>query len=369
MSLIRLLILAEIATVTATCGRLPPVEHASSDFAAVVDGHEFILTYEATHDVMRDEDPRVELLVLVHHDGRVNPVSSFDYMIAAVDSAAADRPDLRLRETTMVLAPAMIYPRNVDDRPERYADGHYPLWHGGWREGAESENAPTVSNFDLIDALLLHVANRFPNLRAVVQIGHSAGGQLVSRYVVGTTIHDELEERGIYMRSIIANPSSFLYLDRQRPDLSADSGFVDYSDSIPLLAEKPCRDFNEYPAGLDGGVPYMERRPAGDMLAAFERRDVWVFNGAEDNDSAARDMDPRCPAALQGRHRLERGRRYYEYLGQVFGPDVYESKFFEMAPGVGHSGARMFASDQGKAIIFIDADSAAAAMTDRQGRL
>jgi hypothetical protein len=357
-------ITAATLTLTAACdGTPPPLEHASLDFTTTVDGQEVILTYEGTHDVVRDEDPDIRLLVIVHHDGRLNSVGSFNYVVAALDSAAADRPELRLPETTMVLSPGMLSDWHLIENPERYADGHYAWWVGWWRGGSDSVILPTVSSFELIDALILHVADRFPSLRAVVQIGHSAGGQLVSRYAVGTTVHDQLRERGIYMRSIIANPSSFLYLDRQRPNLTAEDGFLDYSDGVPLVEEGSCPTFNKYLYGLDGLVPYMGRRPIAEMLAAFRSRDIWIFNGMEDNQVRP-DMDTSCPAALQGGNRLERGRRYYEYLGHFFGPDVYDSKFIELVPGVGHDGRAMYASDQGKAIIFIDADSAAAALND-----
>lgn len=222
---------------------------------------------------------------------------------------------------------------------------------------------PTVSNFELIDALILHVADRFPSLRAVVQVGHSAGGQLVSRHAVGTTVHDQLRERGIHMRSIIANPSSFPYLGRQRPNLAAESGFIGYDEGVPLVAEGPCPTFNNYLYGMDDLAPYMGHRLIPDMVAAFRRRDIWVFNGMEDN-KVSPDMDTSCPASLQGGNRLERGRRYYEYLGHFFGRDVYNSKFIELVPGVGHDAWRMYTSDQGKAVIFINADSAAAALSD-----
>ena len=166
------------------------------------------------------------------------------------------------------------------------------------------------------------------------------------------------------MRSIIANPSSHLYLDEQRPNLAAERGFIDYGDGVPLVDEESCHRFNNYLYGMEGLVPYMARRPLADVLDAFRRRDVWIFNGMEDNDPDRIDLDTSCPASLQGAHRLERGRRYYEYLGHVFGPDVYNSKFIELVPEVGHSGWGMYTSDQGKAIIFIDADSAAAALSD-----
>jgi len=94
---------------TASCDGSPlPLEHANLDFTTTVEGQEVVLTYEGTHDVMQDENPDIRLLVLVHHDGRLNSVSSFNYVMAALDSAAVDRPELRLRETTLVLSPGMI---------------------------------------------------------------------------------------------------------------------------------------------------------------------------------------------------------------------------------------------------------------------
>lgn len=362
--MMRVAITAAIMTLAASCDRSPPppLEHASSDFTTTVDGQEVVLTYEGTHDVIQDESPDIRLLVVVHHDGRLNSVSSFNHVMAALDAAAADRPQLRLHETTMVISPGMISDWHMIENPERYADGQYAWWGHYWRAGSNSVVLPTVSNFELIDALILHVADRFPSLRAVVQVGHSAGGQLVSRYAVGTTIHDQLQERGIYMRSIIANPSSFLYLDRQRPDLAAETGFIDYDEGVPLAAEEPCPTFNSYLYGMDGLVPYMGRRPIADMLTDFQRRDVWILNGMEDNEVSP-DMDTSCPASLQGGNRLERGQRYYHYLGHFFGPDVYRSKFLELVPGVGHDAMGLYTSDQGKAIIFIDADSAAAALS------
>lgn len=364
--MIRMVIAVVVLMLTASCDRYPtppPLEHASLDFTTTVEGQEVALTYEGTHDVIQDEDPDIRLLVLVHHDGRRNSVSSFNYVMAALDSAAIDRPELRLPERTMVLSPTMLSEWHMVENPARYTDGHYAWWEGWWRGGANSVILPTVSNFELIDALILHVADRFPSLRAVVQVGHSAGGQLVSRYAVGSTVHDQLRERGIYMRSIIANPSTFLYLDRQRPNLAAEGGFIDYDQGTPLVAEEPCPTFNDYLYGLDDLVPYMARRPIADMLAAFQRHDIWLLNGMLDN-RVAPDMDTSCPASLQGGNRLERGRRYYEYLGHFFGPDVYESKFIELVPDVGHDGRGLYASDQGRAIIFIDADSASAAISD-----
>ena len=112
-----------LSPVVASCDRSPaPLEHANSDFTTIVEGQEGVLTYEGTHDVMRDEDPDIRLLVLVHHDGRLNSVGSFHHAMAALDSAAVDRPELRLPETTMVLSPGMITDWHMIENPVRYAD-------------------------------------------------------------------------------------------------------------------------------------------------------------------------------------------------------------------------------------------------------
>jgi pimeloyl-ACP methyl ester carboxylesterase len=333
---------------------MPQEEHARYDFPASINGEEVILTYDGTHDVVADADPAVTRVVLVHHGASQNPTTYFRGMMAALEAADADRPELGISEKTLVISPAMIGREHVDDLPTRYEGGTYAYWGGGWREGANSENEPGVSNFDLLDALSIHLVEQYPNVESIVYIGHSAGGQLISRYSVGSPIPEELEGRRIRVRFIIANPSSVLYFDRQRPDLSAESGFIDYADEVPVVEGEACPGFNRYKYGWDDRVEYMTRRPIEDMLAEFRNREVILFQGAADNDPEGGGVDRDCPGLMQGRFRLERGQRYYEYLGHFFGPEVYETKSIVLVPEVGHSSSQMFISEPGKRIIFFD---------------
>ena len=117
-----------------------------------------------------------------------------------------------------------------------------------------------------------------------------------------------------------------------------------------------------YKYGLDEMVPYMTRRPVAALLASYRPRDVYLFQGTLDIDPNADGLDKDCPGMLQGRFRLERGQRYHEYLGHFFGPQIYKSKHLVLSDGVAHSGGEMFRSTPGKPIIFINADSAAAAL-------
>ena len=133
-----------------------PQEHGRYDFPVKMNGQESALTYEGTHDVMKEPDPEVKLVVFVHHGGSQNPVTYFRNLKQQLRSAGCHGP---------------ARGQSVQRR-----EGHCP-------------------------------------------IGHSAGGQLLSRYSFGTPVYDTLRERGIYVRYIISNPSSVLYFDRQRPDL------------------------------------------------------------------------------------------------------------------------------------------------------
>ena len=264
-----------------------------------MNGQEHVLTYEGTHDVMRQPDPAVKLVVFVHHGGSENPVTYFKHMKTALDAAAADSPGRNLSGTTMIISPGMISEAHIKDNPKRYAGKNYPYWGGGWREGEPSRSTPQVSNFDLLDGMVLHIADRYPNVKAIVHAGHSAGGQLLSRYSFGSPVYDVLRARGIYVRYVIGNPSSMLYFDRQRPDLVAGKGFVDYRSRVPVLAEGECKDFNTYKYGLDGMVPYMTRRPVSAMLASFRKRDLYLINGTADMDPMADGLDRDCPGLLQ----------------------------------------------------------------------
>src|SRR5215471_7411333 len=63
-----------------------------------------------------------------------------------------------------------------------------------WRSGGVATNNDKLTSFDFTDELLRKLARKdiFPNLRAIVVSGHSAGGQYVDRYAMANTVHDTL---------------------------------------------------------------------------------------------------------------------------------------------------------------------------------
>src|SRR5205823_13993709 len=85
-----------------------------------------------------------------------------------------------------------------------------------WRSGGTSASHPELSSFDFVDQILKKLANKsvFPNLRAIVVAGHSAGGQFVARYQMANRVHDTL---GVPVTYVVANPSSYAWPDSTPP--------------------------------------------------------------------------------------------------------------------------------------------------------
>ena len=110
------------------------------------------------------------------------------------------------------------------DSPAESAQSGELYWLDGsssghsWKQGDPSNTPGTaVSSFEVMDHLLSMVTDRarFPNLRVITLIGHSAGGQYVQRYAAGTQAPASFAEHRFVF--VVANPSSYLYLNGQRP--------------------------------------------------------------------------------------------------------------------------------------------------------
>src|SRR5262245_134682 len=94
-----------------------------------------------------------------------------------------------------------------------------------WRSGGNAISHPDLTSFDFVVEILRKLANKstFPNLRAIVVAGHSAGGQFVARYQMSNHVHDTL---GVPVTYVVANPSSYAWPAATRP-LPNDDGSSD----------------------------------------------------------------------------------------------------------------------------------------------
>jgi hypothetical protein len=238
-----------------------------------------------------------------------------------------------------------------------------PFWSGGWREGDRSRStlahprSATVSSFAVVDAILRRLADRsaFPNLERVVVAGHSAGGQFVNRYAAGTRVVQELHAAGIdVVRFAIANPSTYLYLNPERPVPAGMQQVSTTRFAVPSAARRAaCPAYDDYKHGLRNLNSYMAAVGATAIRAQYRQRSVSYLLGALDNDPNAAGLSMGCEANLQGFQRLERGTAYFNHLECAYGgTSVYATHKLSVVPGVGHSSVGMFGSLAGRQALF-----------------
>ncbi len=285
----------------------------------------------------------LERAIIVIHGVLRNADEYFPNMMAAIRRAGKTRG-------TLVIAPQFLLEEDVArfNLPEEV-----PFWGGdtgeAWKKGDPSLSTPehprpvSVSSFQVIDQMILRLANQqvFPNLKAIVVAGHSAGGQFVNRYAAGTAVELSIPAE-IHLRFIVANPSTYLYFDGQRRVGDATSEFA--------LPENAGADYDDYKYGLKNLNPYMAASGADQIRARYPHKDVVYLLGGEDTRQAHLEQTPN--AMLQGANRLERGQVYYHYLKHFFGEGITAKQKIAIIPCVGHDNAAIFKSEAGIRYLF-----------------
>jgi pimeloyl-ACP methyl ester carboxylesterase len=214
-----------------------------------------------------------------------------------------------------------------DDNPES-TDAYWT--NGGdesWKDGGDAVRPKEFSSYDAIDKILQALSNKsaFPNLTHITLLGHSAGAQFMQRYAAGAP------SLGPDIHVVVANPSSYLYLDSKRP--ASTSG---------------CSGYNDYKYGLENRNRYMQQSSDQKIAQQYTTRQVTYLLGEADTVQNG-DMDDSCPANAQGKNRFERGKFYYNTIHSGYPSAPHD---LSTVPGVGHDNEAMINSAQGKAAIF-----------------
>jgi hypothetical protein len=222
---------------------------------------------------------------------------------------------------------------------------NWPCGGDSWRSGGVSTNNKELNSYDFADELLRKLARKevFPNLTAIVVAGHSAGGQFVTRYEMANKVHDSL---GVKITYVVANPSSYAYLDATRP--AADGKSVGrFGDS------RNCTTYNMWPYGLDSrGNGYASRIPDDVLMKQLAARPTTYLLGELDTLPLA-GFDSSCPAMAQGPTRLARGQAFVNYVNTKYGAANHKSV---VVPLCGHNARCMFTADPVLPIIFPKAE-------------
>ncbi|ALX15477.1 hypothetical protein P350_28945 [Burkholderia cepacia JBK9] len=238
---------------------------------------------------------------------------------------------------TMVVAPQFL--TRADTRAFSLPASTLAWTQEGWKGGEPARQPGPISSFAALDALLAHFADRslYPSLTTVVVIGHSAGAQLLQRYAVAGREGDALALIGIAVRYVVANPSSYLYFDDERPNADAIAGGT-------------CPRATQWKYGLKSAPPYVASQDARELETRYVARRVVYLLGQVDTNPYTHFIDRSCAAMAQGPYRLARGLAYFDYLKKRH-PDDLAQQVVEV-PGVGHDGLGMFTSACGLAVLF-----------------
>jgi hypothetical protein len=287
-------------------------------------------------------DDAVRRLIVVVHGSSRNAPASLDSIGRVVRTAG-------LGDRTLVVAPQFLISA---DTWAISAEASIAYWtENGWKQGDPAVGTVggeplDVSSFRVVDRVIrsVSVSGSFPNLRRVVVAGHSAGGQFVNRYAAGTGTTGTLRRRGITIRYVVANPSSYLYFS---PIRHTSEGFTPLSPS----QRSACPSFNRYKYGTEDLNSYMARRGSQRLRSAYAAASVTYLLGELDRDPADEQLDTSCSAEWQGRHRLQRGKVYYRYLRGELVRVIDDRHQREIVAGVGHDARAMFGSSAGSAAL------------------
>ena len=340
-----------------TCGAraAPCVAPLSTctEWVDVAGGPARVMVYR-NHPVDVRNDAITHALVVIHGLGR-NADNYYRYALAAGSRAG----DL---DKTLIIAPrfASNQGRNCRDSLAQDELNWVCAGPASWRSGGASVNRNDITSFDVLDEILQRLARRevFPNLKAVVLAGHSAGGQYVTRYDFSNGIHEKLPFRLTY---VVANPSSYTYLDSLRPTASAvvsghPAGAQGYTPG-PGLPPAPfaefgdaqgCAGYNAWPYGLERRVGYAARIADEELKRRLAARPVTYLLGELDV-LPLYSFDASCSAMAQGPSRLARGLAYAKYVNEK----LAARHRVLVVPACGHNARCMFGSEVALPVLFL----------------
>lgn len=311
--------------------------------------------YYATHD-LGAYNPDVKRAVFLVH-GLSGDFTDAYYALHG-SACVAERLGWAPQATheTILIAP------HFQSDEDRNGLANYHYWNGNsWAAGNYSEVSPTVSSYSVMDGLISQLAGarslrnlgrRFPNLQMIVVAGFSAGGQFAHRYAATNGRDGNLS--GIQMRYVVASPSSYLYLDNQRPyhdDLEGvgvpwvRAGYPPEWYPRPGFYTAPfCPlTYNAWRYGLDQLNTYAGAVGVATIRERLIGRKVIVLIGTEDNTDS-NHLDTSCPARLQGPNRYDRSHRFVDYLDERFPTNHH---WLIEVPGATHDIYEMFGQPAG----------------------
>ncbi len=302
-----------------------------------INGNILKIPYYSNYQLSNSNNNVAKAIIVIHGNNR-DAGNYFTNMTIA----ASMRPTET--DSTMIIAPQFL---TEDDINSFSLDSEHLYWSsGGWKSGSNSKDNLTnprperIPSYAVLDTIMLRLAQNFPNLKSIVFTGHSAGGQLTNRYLATTPVVDTLcNFYEVSTKFLVANPSSYLYMDNQRRVSETINQF-----EVPNTS---CTTYNEWKYGLENMYTYPSNVGVDSIRVRMERNQVVYLLGENDNDPNSSSLDLSCEAMLQGDHRLERGTIFFNHLINFYGNSILNKHYLDTVPNVGHSNLSMYTSEKG----------------------
>lgn len=302
----------------------------------------------ATHPLDTPNSAVTRALIMVHGAGR-----NADHYFATATAAGFLAGAL---DNTIIISPRLIA---SPDKPE----ANEVLWPNGgnsWRSGGASPSNPTLTSFDFIDELVRELADKktFPNLVKIVVAGHSAGGQVVTRYAMANKVHDT---KGVTITYVVANPSSYAWPAAVRPlptgdadptgadkeALGADGEKVHTNFTFGAFDATKVPNYDRWPAGLENLAGYTAQMTADQLKKQLvERPTTYLLGQVDVLPLGGFDSSP--TAMAQGPTRRARGEAFFKYVTETLGAHAKAI----IVPECGHNDRCIFTTDVVFPVIF-----------------
>jgi len=286
----------------------------------------------ATYPLNRKNEKIVRALIVVHGQGR-DADNYFRTSLAATFLANAF-------EDTIVISPRFASNNGTGCRHTLAENEvNWPCGGDSWRSGGIASNNNKLTSYDFMDEIVRELARKdtFPNLKAIVISGHSAGGQFVTRYEMANQVHDSA---GVPITYVVSNPSSYSYLDPERP-AGANNEQRTFGDA------RNCTTYDTWPYGLKNRTGYTAKLSDDQLRKQLSSRPVTYLLGELDILPLA-GFDSSCPAMAQGPTRLARGQSFAAYVKTKYSAQHQ----VVVVPLCGHNARCMFTAEVALPILF-----------------
>ncbi|KAI9666162.1 MAG: hypothetical protein M1821_004097 [Bathelium mastoideum] len=248
-------------------------------------------------------------------------------------------------DSVAVIAP---YFTNGDDKGYSYpytngeSTSNALVWKASeWSAGANNQyphSSLNTSSFFVLDTLIQYFDNTtlFPNLKQIVLVGHSLGGQTLQHY---TTVSTGLETNSpvVYW---IGNPDSFAWLSTDRPLTTNDCPIYD-------VYRAGYTNYTEYPMTYGADVVAAGREG---LLANYQTKQIAYARALLDHGDEAPDCSPNSTGQ-------DRNERFFFFI-EEFPPSCQDPSgrscdTVDLVEAE-HDNGQMFGSAAGLARLFTD---------------